>query len=247
MSQLQILDMSDNTSHVGGGKKVILVCEKVSREDIKVRLWDGAGWEGWGEFGAGEIHKQCAITFLSPPYPHTNISRPVRVSLELVRPSDGATSQEKEFFYNPPPPPPPTKTSGGGGSTSSQIYNDLDYAGLELEEIGSDLQLNIPVTDFPPPSTTLPPHQTSLLDVLDNFETDETLLNLSGIMKELGLKPPLDDSKTGTKRSSKDAENDSASLSYLWKIGDGEINQTPDHNPSHLSEFLHNCQQINDL
>ena len=244
-SHPQIIDLSDNTSLVTGGKKVILVCERVSREDIKIRLSDGAGWEGWGEFGEGDVHKHCAITFRSPPFPHTNITQPVRLSLELVRPSDGATSEEEEFFYTPLP-----HTSGGGSSSSNHIQNDLDYDGLELQlgDIGRDLQLNIPVNNITPTAPTLPPQQTLLSDFLDNSETDDNLLNLSDIMKDLGLKPPLNNSKTGMKRSSKDAENDSASLSYLCKMAGGGRQQTPHIQiDSHLGDFLHNCEQINDL
>ena len=248
MSQLQIIDISDNTSHVRGGKKVILVCERVSKEDVKIRLSDSAGWEGWGEFGSCDVHKQCVIIFRTPPYPDTNISQPVKLSLELVRPSDGATSDEEEFFYTPLPESDTNTTRGG--SSSSHLQNDLDYEGLELGDIRTELQLNIPVTDLSNmiPITTTTPAPTPTIDVLNNSESDENLLNLSDIMKDLGLKPPLNNSKTGMKRSSKDAENDSASLSYNWKVG-GEINPTAnDHsNTTQLSEFLDNCQHINDL
>ena len=34
--ELAIMDMSDNTSPVEGGRKIILLCEKITREDIKV-------------------------------------------------------------------------------------------------------------------------------------------------------------------------------------------------------------------
>ena len=34
--ELQIMDISDVTSPAEGGKKVIILCEKVTREDIKV-------------------------------------------------------------------------------------------------------------------------------------------------------------------------------------------------------------------
>ena len=264
MSQLQILEMSDNTSTVTGGKKVILVVERVCREDIKIRLSDGAGWEGWAEFGEGDVYKHCAVTFRTPPYSHTNIAQPVRLSLELVRPSDGATSDEEEFFYTPLPrtdgPGAGSGAEGGVGSSSADhIQNDLDYDGLELELrdfIDPHLQLNIPplpelshVRADGTPSVS--PQQTVLFDGLDNSETDEDLLNLSDVMKDLGLKSPLNSSKTGMKRSSKDAENDSASLTCLRKVGGGGIQDSPHHHidtySSNLSELLQNCEQINDL
>ena len=237
ISQLQITDLSDNSSPVSGGKKIILVCEKVSRDDIKIRLSDGAGWEGWADFRPSDVHKQCAITFRSPPYRDSNITQEVRVSLELVRPSDGATSEEEEFLYTPSP--------DIAGPVSSSSRNDLDYEVQQLLGVTTD-SLNIPVS--PVMSVTSPRLQTNyqtLVDVdestnspLHDYETDD-LLNLSDIMKDLGLKPPM----PGMKRSSKDAENDSASLSYLSKIGGH--NQTDDLGS--VAEYLNNCYQINDL
>merc|ERR1711988_843550 len=45
--ELQIMDMSDNTALADGGKKIIILCEKVSKEDIKVRFFDyNAGRSG---------------------------------------------------------------------------------------------------------------------------------------------------------------------------------------------------------
>ena len=38
--ELQIMDMSDDESPVSGGKKIIILCDKVTREDIRVRFYD---------------------------------------------------------------------------------------------------------------------------------------------------------------------------------------------------------------
>ena len=35
--ELQMMDISDLSSPLEGGKKIIILCEKVTREDIKVR------------------------------------------------------------------------------------------------------------------------------------------------------------------------------------------------------------------
>merc|ERR1712079_636984 len=59
--ELQIMDMSDNTAPADGGKKIIILCEKVSKEDIKIRFYDYNGWEEWADFGATDVHKQYAI------------------------------------------------------------------------------------------------------------------------------------------------------------------------------------------
>jgi len=64
--ELQIMDMSDNTAPADGGKKIIILCEKVSKEDIKVRFYDYHGWEEWADFGSSGVHKQYAISLTAP-------------------------------------------------------------------------------------------------------------------------------------------------------------------------------------
>jgi len=99
--ELQIMDMSDNSSSVEGGKKIILLCEKITREDIKVRFFDPInGWEGWGQFSASNVHKQYGISLMTPAYTYSLTGAGVRrVRMELVKPSDGATSEHVEFYY----------------------------------------------------------------------------------------------------------------------------------------------------
>jgi len=102
--ELQIMDMSDNSAPAEGGKKVIILCEKVSKEDIKVRFFDyNSGWEEWAEFGASGVHKQYAISLTVPRYSNPHITEPVRVCVELVKPSDDSRSEEEEFFFTPSP------------------------------------------------------------------------------------------------------------------------------------------------
>jgi len=111
--ELQIMDMSDNTAPADGGKKIIILCEKVSKEDIKVRFYDYHGWEEWADFGSSGVHKQYAISLTAPRYHNVNIREPVRVCVELVKPSDDSRSEEEEFFYTPlntsPAPAPGVK------------------------------------------------------------------------------------------------------------------------------------------
>merc|ERR1711988_1521984 len=99
--ELQIMDMSDNTAPADGGKKIIILCEKESKEDIKVRFYDYNGWEEWADFGASDVHKQYAISFKVPRYQNINIQHPVKVCVELVKPSDDTRSEEEEFFFTP--------------------------------------------------------------------------------------------------------------------------------------------------
>merc|ERR1719420_206840 len=67
------------------------------------RIFDDSGWEEWAEFGASGVHKQYAISLTVPRYSNPHITEPVRVLVELVKPSDDSRSEEEEFFYTPSP------------------------------------------------------------------------------------------------------------------------------------------------
>eukprot|EP00092_Neocalanus_flemingeri_P072450 GFUD01089190.1.p1 GENE.GFUD01089190.1~~GFUD01089190.1.p1 ORF type:complete len:634 (+),score=159.38 GFUD01089190.1:253-2154(+) len=99
--ELQIMDISDTVSPPEGGKKIIILCEKVTREDIKVRFYDSNAWEAWGEFNPSEVHKQYAISMKTPRYKDVNIKEKMKVFVELVKPSDESTSEPQDFFYIP--------------------------------------------------------------------------------------------------------------------------------------------------
>jgi len=102
--ELQIMDISDNTAPVDGGKKIIILCERVARDDIKVKFYDsdpGSHWEEWGDFQASDVHKQYAITLKTPRYDDQNITERKRVFIELVKPSDDSRSDPQEFFFEP--------------------------------------------------------------------------------------------------------------------------------------------------
>ena len=63
--ELQMMDISSTSSPAAGGKKIIILCEKVTREDIKVRFFDmdpACTWEAWGAFTAADVHKQYALS-----------------------------------------------------------------------------------------------------------------------------------------------------------------------------------------
>lgn len=99
--ELQIMDMSDNTAPAEGGKKIIILCERVSRDDIKVRFFqNNPKWEAYGEFKPEDVHKQYAIALTMPPYMDTSITESQQVWVELTK-ADGSTSEPSEFFYVP--------------------------------------------------------------------------------------------------------------------------------------------------
>ena len=99
--ELQIMDISDNCSPAKGGKKIIILCERVSRDDIKVRFYqDKPQWEAFGIFKPEEVHRQYAISFLTPPYLDACLEEPKKVWVELTK-QDGSSSEPVEFSFTP--------------------------------------------------------------------------------------------------------------------------------------------------
>lgn len=89
MSDLTICRLSDCSAPVSGGKNIIMLCEKVVKEDIRVRFYEmqnnGLVWEGNGEFTHTDVHKQVAISFRTPQYRTQDITEPVTVSLMTMK------------------------------------------------------------------------------------------------------------------------------------------------------------------
>ncbi|XP_045024905.1 proto-oncogene c-Rel isoform X2 [Daphnia magna] len=105
MCELTICKLSDCSSPVSGGKEIILLCDKVTKDDIQVVFYhEEEGrliWEGIGDFSASDVHKQVAITFRTPRYRVTDVEEPISLYVQLRRPSDGACSESRRFEYLP--------------------------------------------------------------------------------------------------------------------------------------------------
>ncbi|XP_075224156.1 embryonic polarity protein dorsal-like isoform X1 [Lycorma delicatula] len=105
LSDLIIVGLSHNSASVAGGQQVILLCEKVSKDDIAVRLFEEKDnniiWEACCDFNPTDVHKQYAITFRTPPYKTIDIVEPVEVFIQLQRPSDHETSEPRKFTLTP--------------------------------------------------------------------------------------------------------------------------------------------------
>nr|CAD7444423.1 unnamed protein product [Timema bartmani] len=105
MSDLVICRLSDCSCTVAGGKEIILLCEKVAKEDIQVRFYEEREghmvWEGFADFQPTHVHKQVAITFRTPHYRTIEVDAPVKAFVQLRRPSDGATSEPLPFEFLP--------------------------------------------------------------------------------------------------------------------------------------------------
>ncbi|KAH8412187.1 hypothetical protein KR009_000356, partial [Drosophila setifemur] len=107
-NELTITRLCSCAAQVSGGTEIIMLCEKIAKDDIEVRFYelDEDGREIWhanAEFQPTDVFKQMAIAFKTPRYRNTEITQSVNVELKLVRPSDGATSAPLQFEYYPNP------------------------------------------------------------------------------------------------------------------------------------------------
>nr|CAI5858703.1 unnamed protein product [Callosobruchus analis] len=111
---LKIVRLDKIVSHAKGGEEVFIFVERVKKNNIEVRFietddYGNTIWQGDGKFTSLDVHHQYAIAFRTPPYSNQNIKEPVRVSLELYRPSDGARSEPRDFRFIPNKPGPGSK------------------------------------------------------------------------------------------------------------------------------------------
>lgn len=78
---------------------------QVAKEDIQVRFYEENNgtvvWEGLADFQPSHVHKQVAISFRTPRYHTLEVSEPIKVFIQLRRPSDGATSESLPFELLP--------------------------------------------------------------------------------------------------------------------------------------------------
>ncbi|XP_078452742.1 proto-oncogene c-Rel [Lampetra planeri] len=100
-SELKIIRLNEHSGCAAGGDERYILCDKVQKEDIAVRFFDEDAWEARGVFSQTDVHRQVAIVFRTPPYRDGHTAAPVCVRVQLLRPSDGETSEPLEFHYTP--------------------------------------------------------------------------------------------------------------------------------------------------
>ncbi|XP_053575987.1 transcription factor p65 [Bombina bombina] len=99
-AELKICRVNKNSGSCLGGDEIFLLCDKVQKEDIEVVFTLG-NWECRGSFSQADVHRQVAIVFKTPPFQDINIRQPVKVQMQLRRPSDKEVSEPMEFQYLP--------------------------------------------------------------------------------------------------------------------------------------------------
>ncbi|XP_043101112.1 transcription factor p65 isoform X2 [Puntigrus tetrazona] len=102
-AELKICRVNRNSGSCRGGDEIFLLCDKVQKEDIEVRFFQDS-WESKGSFSQADVHRQVAIVFRTPPYRDANLTEPVKVKIQLRRPSDREVSEPMDFQYLPADP-----------------------------------------------------------------------------------------------------------------------------------------------
>lgn len=110
LNDLVICRVDRTSGKPKGGDEVFLLCEKINRDDVRVRFYeeiDGQTvWEAFGDFGQNDVHRQYAIVFKTPPYSNDLLQQPREVNMQLQRISDQEGSDPILFTYQPEDPDP---------------------------------------------------------------------------------------------------------------------------------------------
>lgn len=105
MSDLIITKLSHCSAPATGGREVILLCDRISKDDIQIRFYEERDgkliWETYSELSPTDVHKQVAICFKTPKYYNENITQPVMVRIQLKRVSDNQVSEPRMFQFLP--------------------------------------------------------------------------------------------------------------------------------------------------
>ncbi|XP_026322202.1 nuclear factor NF-kappa-B p110 subunit-like isoform X2 [Hyposmocoma kahamanoa] len=107
-NQLAIEYYKPTSSNVRGGEDMMFFTSKISKKNIMVRIYeldenDDEIWSTNVHILPPNVHRQTGIFFDIPPYRDQNITKEVKVYMQLQRPNDGAVSEPREFYYRPDP------------------------------------------------------------------------------------------------------------------------------------------------
>ncbi|XP_028982160.1 embryonic polarity protein dorsal [Diachasma alloeum] len=104
---LEICRLTTHTGSAAGGTELTMLCRKVARSDIQVRFFEEKEgrvvWQAFADPKYLYFFKQISIKLRTPAYHNVNVSEPVSVFIQLVRPSDGDMSEPVPFQFEPAP------------------------------------------------------------------------------------------------------------------------------------------------
>lgn len=103
---LRIYETSDNYSPAGGNKKIMILCDRVNKEDIEISFYEKDAnnsivWQDRAKFQQKDVHAHVAVAFRTPKYVNENITKPVKVFFRLELKKGGVRSNPVPFEYVP--------------------------------------------------------------------------------------------------------------------------------------------------
>ncbi|XP_037071872.1 nuclear factor NF-kappa-B p100 subunit-like [Pollicipes pollicipes] len=146
--ELKIVQLSEAYSPCTGNKEIWLLVERVRKNDIKVRVYEEneEHCEIWCDYGRViKCHHQYAIIFQTPPYRNKDLPSPVRVFIQLERPSDGCVSEPKNFQYTERDQRTPKRLAVTQDHSDSNKRQAFDVAGGSCA--GRSFQFEVPQSE----------------------------------------------------------------------------------------------------
>lgn len=216
---LIMFDVSDTSGSTDGGKKLIVLCDKVIKEDIAVRFFErdpaapapAAGqrldddatmvWSARADLQSSGVHRQVAIVLRTPAYSGRSGGRartePVEVYMQLFRPSDGACSAPQTFVYTPAVrershPESATKRKRRKVQHSRELHEYVAaISESELDDDPDELSGVVAISKTPPPALLMPSSFASSLPSLPPLPNDMNVdTRIDDILVDL-FEPPV--------------------------------------------------------
>lgn len=105
---LKIIEMSSYSSSVMGGERIMMITEKVKREDIAIVFYEEDAqkkviWKNEINYmnSTMKVHHQYTILFNAPAFKDFDITGPRKIFVQISRPSDQECSESVPFTYVP--------------------------------------------------------------------------------------------------------------------------------------------------
>ncbi|XP_059221786.1 embryonic polarity protein dorsal isoform X2 [Stomoxys calcitrans] len=178
INDLVICRLCSCSAKASGGDTIFLLCEKLPKDDIKIRFYEEKDnkviWEDYGEFQQTDIHKQTAIAFKTPRYHNTDIVKRAQVFIQLVRFSAETTGNASgttfsqvsdplpfEFYPDPDQFKRKRLRSGGNPMRIIQELQQIDQTHISTNNNTntsniSNTMWNIPPSSSSPSASTVP-------------------------------------------------------------------------------------------
>ncbi|KAI9585262.1 embryonic polarity protein dorsal-like [Glossina fuscipes] len=162
VNDLAINRLCSCSAKMSGGDEIIMLCEKVPK-DIKIKFYELSKegtivWEDYAVFQHTDIHKHTAIAFKTPRYHNTEAIHRPQVYIQLVRPSDGATSEPLPFEYYSDPDEIKRKRLRSGDNAMNILRRELQKH-EQMRKFNEISSPNMNAWNIPPIQATTAPSE----------------------------------------------------------------------------------------